>query len=83
MKTFTLRLFRDTQRPLRVEQLSAPSLAAAAGEARRRLSASSFCESDVLEGGRIVSRFRRSGRGGEITPVPTPGPGLTPVPPPT
>lgn len=71
MKTFTLRLFRDTQKPLRVEQLTAPTVDAAAREARRRLSSSSFLRSDVLEEGRIVGCFQRSRTGGEITTVPT------------
>jgi hypothetical protein len=50
MKTYTLRLFRDCEQPLRVERLTAPSMDVAVGEARRRLGASAaFSAQDAAE----------------------------------
>ena len=70
MKTYTLRLFRDCEQPLRVERLTAPSEDVAVGEARRRLAASSFSRSHLLDDGRVVGGFQRARRGGDVTALP-------------
>ena len=70
MKIYTLRLFRDCEQPLRVERLTASTMDVAVGEARRRLAASSFSRSELLDDGRVVGGFQRARRGGDITVLP-------------